>query len=75
MAEEIGSLAEEAQKLYEALVSNSEYAAHASTCTWCPVCRFVNLVRDNPETITTTMLAMIGAAQQFLSTMNTKNTE
>ena len=54
----VGSVAEEATKLLEAL-GRSEQEEHvhvamgeAETCTWCPVCRGVTLLRGvSPETL------------------------
>ncbi|HET6562742.1 MAG TPA: hypothetical protein VFG72_12765 [Marmoricola sp.] len=53
--EPLGTVGEEAAKLFSALQDwahdADEHAAHAGTeCTWCPVCRTVNLVRQtSPE--------------------------
>ncbi|NRQ51023.1 hypothetical protein [Aeromicrobium stalagmiti] len=59
-AEPVGSIAEEAFKLFRAVAS----APHASTAapetpksdhvcstSWCPVCQVVGFVRDNPEAL------------------------
>lgn len=60
-AEPVGSVAEEAFKLFRALSSTSQDdtaspddpgSAHVCTTTWCPVCQVVGFVRDNPETVT-----------------------
>lgn len=69
MEEPVGSLGEEAAKLVEALMANTGYQEHASTCTWCPVCRLVNLVRENPEAITASVALMLSTAQNFLNNL------
>ncbi len=54
-AEPVGSVTEEAFKLFRALSSSSAEAPtdepHHCTATWCPVCQVVGLVRDNPDAI------------------------
>lgn len=56
----VGSIAEETMKLVRALAAQTagdddasadHSHEHASTCTWCPLCRFVNAMRDNPEAV------------------------
>lgn len=54
----IGSVADEAMKLVHALttprsedITVADGHEHAETCQWCPVCRVVNVVRDNPEAV------------------------
>ena len=69
MEEPVGSLGEEAAKLVETLLANTGYQEHASTCTWCPVCRLVNLVRENPEAITSSMALLLSTAQTFLNNL------
>ncbi len=65
--EPVGSVAQEAFKLFRAVTAASaddadigtdgvrrdHAAAHDHECTtaWCPVCRVVGLVRDNPDAI------------------------
>ncbi len=53
--EPIGSVSEEAFKLFRALSSSSAEAKtdepHVCTATWCPVCQVVGLVRDNPDAV------------------------
>jgi hypothetical protein len=52
----VGSVAEEAVKLFRALSSphadGDSGAAHVCTATWCPVCQVVGFVKDNPEAVT-----------------------
>lgn len=67
--EDVGSLAEEAVKLVEALLSDDEYAQHATTCTWCPVCQLVNAVRSNPalvEQFVGGLMLLLRAGRAFL---------
>lgn len=66
-AEPVGSVAQEALKLFRAVTSQDAAAGHAAgpdqtsddqiphdhTCStsWCPVCQVVGFVRDNPDAI------------------------
>ena len=61
-AEPVGSVAEEAFKLFRAVTAaphadpsatSDEQAptGHVCTTSWCPVCQVVGFVRDNPEMI------------------------
>ncbi len=52
-AEPVGSVAEEAFKLFRAVASSSddEDAGHVCSTTWCPVCQVVGFVRENPEAV------------------------
>lgn len=62
-AESVGSVAEEAVKLFRALTvpppaagesteeSAHERSDHVCSTAWCPVCGMVGFVRDNPEAI------------------------
>lgn len=54
-SEPVGSVSEEAFKLFRALSSSSAEPKsdepHVCTATWCPVCQVVGLVRDNPDAI------------------------
>ena len=53
-SEPVGSVAEEAFKLFRALAADktsSGSAEHVCTATWCPVCQVVGFVRDNPDAI------------------------
>ncbi|GAA3535571.1 hypothetical protein GCM10022234_35420 [Aeromicrobium panaciterrae] len=54
-AEPVGSVSEEAFKLFRALSSSSAEPKtdqpHVCTATWCPVCQVVGLVRDNPDAV------------------------
>ncbi|VXC03032.1 hypothetical protein [Aeromicrobium sp. 9AM] len=54
----VGSLAEEAFKLFRAMASQPQAASagdsepHVCTTTWCPVCQVTGFVRDNPDALT-----------------------
>ena len=55
-SEHVGSVAEEAFKLFRAVASQPHAASddkttHACTTTWCPVCQVAGFVRDNPEAL------------------------
>lgn len=58
-AEPVGSIAEEAAKLFRVLTfspstedgSGATGAGHVCSTAWCPVCQVVGFVRDNPEGI------------------------
>ena len=52
----VGSVAEEAFKLFRAMASqphaaSDEATTHVCTTTWCPVCQVTGFVRDNPEAL------------------------
>ena len=53
--EPVGSVSEEAFKLFRALSAPSSEPKtdepHVCTATWCPVCQVVGLVRDNPDAV------------------------
>jgi len=55
-SEPVGSVAEEAFKLFRAMASqphatDGDAATHACSNTWCPVCQVAGFVRDNPEAL------------------------
>lgn len=58
-AEPVGSIAEEAFKLFRAVAgaaptdeeSSAGTTGHACTTVWCPVCQVVGFVRDNPDAV------------------------
>jgi hypothetical protein len=54
-SEPVGSVSEEAFKLFRALTASSSEPKsdepHVCTATWCPVCQVVGLVRDNPDAV------------------------
>ena len=62
----VGSVAEEAFKLFRAMASQPHAETdgggpHVCTTSWCPVCQVAGFVRDNPEA-----LAMVSeSAAQF----------
>lgn len=84
--DEIGSLSEEAYKLFAAL-SNGHVASesadhttaeHPSTCQWCPVCRIVNSLRDNPEAVervTASAAAFASSLRSFVDTLANPQSE
>ena len=52
----VGSVAEEAFKLFRAMASQphaetDDSTGHVCTMTWCPVCQVAGFVRDNPEAL------------------------
>lgn len=55
-SDRVGSVAEEAFKLFRAMASQPHADAddgpeHACTNAWCPVCQVARFVRDNPEAL------------------------
>ncbi len=54
-SEPVGSVSEEAFKLFRALNSSGgdpkADEPHVCTATWCPVCQVVRIVRDNPDAV------------------------
>jgi hypothetical protein len=88
----VGSVAEEATRLLEALGRTSAPSTdgptgdegpehvhiamgNAETCTWCPVCRSVGLLRSvSPETLSR-LADLAGAAATVLADLATRHTE
>ncbi len=99
--EQVGSVAEEAIKLVQALTSANHTSAshtssndpgadhpgsnraeagtadaagehaHPDTCQWCPLCRLVNTIRDNPdavEAVVTSASSLAHSMKSFLET-------
>jgi hypothetical protein len=55
-SESVGSITEEAFKLFRAMNSvghadAAESSSHVCTTSWCPVCQVVGFVHDNPEAL------------------------
>jgi hypothetical protein len=55
-SDRVGSVAEEAFKLFRAMAtqqpsSSEDHESHTCTTTWCPVCQVAGFVRENPEAI------------------------
>ena len=56
-AEPVGSIAEEAFKLFRAVAGPAPAtddvpaSDHVCSTSWCPVCQVVGFVRDNPEAL------------------------
>jgi len=55
-ADPVGSVAEEAFKLFRAVAAQPHATAgdetrHVCTTTWCPVCQVAGFVRDNPDAL------------------------
>ena len=59
----IGSVAEETMKLVFALSTGGGTEEHVCTNVWCPLCRLVNYVRDNPEAIERVTLSAAALAR------------
>ena len=56
-SEPVGSMAEEALKLFRAVsaggnAEGAEGGEHVCSTGWCPVCQVVGFVRQNPEAVT-----------------------
>jgi hypothetical protein len=54
--EPVGSITEEAFKLFRAMGSaghadGDESSTHVCSTSWCPVCQVVGFVHDNPEAL------------------------
>jgi hypothetical protein len=51
--EPVGSVAEEAFKLFRAMAPPATDASSGHVCStsWCPVCQVVGFVRDHPEAV------------------------
>jgi hypothetical protein len=55
-SEPVGSITEEAFKLFRAMNSagrtdGDETSSHVCSTSWCPVCQVVGFVHDNPEAL------------------------
>ena len=78
-AEPVGSVAEEAFKLFRAMASSSsaspsthdESATHVCTTAWCPVCQVVGFVRDNPEVVSSVKQSAAQLAQSLRDLVDT----
>ena len=83
--EPVGSVSEEAFKLFRALSAPSSEPKtdepHVCTATWCPVCQVVGLVRDNPDAVAQVSAAAAAFAKSLRDlvdsavTARTTNTE
>ena len=53
--EPVGSITEEAFKLFRAMNSGhttgDESSTHVCSTSWCPICQVVGFVHDNPEAL------------------------
>ncbi|MET0467585.1 MAG: hypothetical protein ABW075_09180 [Aeromicrobium sp.] len=66
--EPVGSLAEEAFKLFRAVSPGGavgDTAEHVCSTAWCPVCQVVGFVRENPEAIDTVRQSAVGLARSL----------
>jgi hypothetical protein len=68
--EPVGSVAEEAFKLFRALVPDAGVGAgsaseHVCSSAWCPVCQVVGFVRDNPDAIASVKESASGLARSL----------
>jgi hypothetical protein len=52
-SEPVGSIADEAFKLFRAMTSptDDEAAGHVCSTSWCPVCQVVGFAREHPDAI------------------------
>jgi len=80
----IGSVAEEAWKLVHALTNHrmddagdapteseaEHHHDHPTTCQWCPVCRLINVIRDNPEAVENVTASAAAFAQSVKSLLD-----
>ncbi|MCL3818442.1 hypothetical protein [Aeromicrobium wangtongii] len=69
--EPVGSIAEEAFKLFDAMTGSAtdEAAQHQCSTAWCPVCRVAGLVREHPEAIasvTTSATALVRSLRNLV---------
>jgi hypothetical protein len=73
--EPVGSIAEEAFKLFRAMApggagadhqgADHEASDHVCSTGWCPVCQVVGFVRDHPETIASVTQSAAGLARSL----------
>lgn len=70
-AEPVGSIAEEAFKLFRAvapgMAGGSGHAdpAHVCTTAWCPVCQVVGFVREHPDAVASVTQSAAGLARSL----------
>lgn len=81
--EPVGSIAEEAFKLFRTMSSSSSSSAsaneavnethtdHVCSTSWCPVCQVVGFVRDNPEAIASVTSSAAGLARSVRDLVET----
>ncbi|MCW2841584.1 MAG: hypothetical protein JWR55_3067 [Aeromicrobium sp.] len=68
--EAVGSVAEEAFKLFRALAPGTDAGAgsaseHVCSAAWCPVCQVVGFVHDNPDAIASVKESALGLARSL----------
>lgn len=68
-SEPVGSVSEEAFKLFRALSSSATEATadepHSCNTPWCPVCQVVGLVRDNPDAVAQVSASAVAFAKSL----------
>jgi hypothetical protein len=77
--EPVGSVAEEAVKLFRAMTSSNgadasardESSEHVCSTGWCPVCQVVGLVRDHPEAIASVAQSAVQLARSLKDLVDT----
>ena len=78
-SEEVGSIAQEAFKLFRALTvsapaaedGGSARAEHVCSTAWCPVCHVVGFVRENPEAIASVTRSAADLARSMRELLDT----
>lgn len=79
--EPVGSVAEEAIKLFRAMTSSQDPAAasaeddatadHVCSTGWCPVCQVVGFVREHPEAIASVTHSAVQLARSLKDLVDT----
>lgn len=73
--EPVGSVAEEAFKLFRAMASPSSGDAgtsdHVCSTSWCPVCQVVGFVRNNPDAIASVTASAADLARSLRDLVDT----
>lgn len=69
-SEPVGSIAEEAFKLFRAVATDntsddSHGGEHVCSTGWCPVCQVVGFVRQHPEAVTAVTLSAAALVQSL----------
>ncbi len=70
----VGSVAEEAFKLFRAMAAapaTDASADHVCSTAWCPVCQVVGFVRDNPEAISSVTQSAVALARSLRDLVDT----
>ncbi|MRJ77820.1 hypothetical protein GEV29_14850 [Aeromicrobium sp. SMF47] len=77
--EPVGTIAEEAFKLFRAVTGGSEESAsgaggsdgHTCSTTWCPICQVADVLRDHPEAVASVTQSAAALARSLRDLVDT----